>query len=154
MKITQKITAVAMVKPGDAQSPVPIPQPDINPLYTRIEDRPNEPLDAVIDKVQYSTQQGKKKVYVAVSFLEVEGRINGETVLIERPIEIFLPAGQTEEDGQWIVATMRSLSLAARGRLPDASFARYASGPLDQGAGALWNTGLRQRQGCTDSPSI
>ncbi len=115
MKITQKIMGVTMVKSGNVQSPAPMPQPDVNPLYTRIEDRPNEPLDAVIDKVQYSTQQGKKKVYVAVSFLEVEGRINGETVMIERPIEIFLPAGQTEDDGQWIVATMRSLSLAARG---------------------------------------
>ena len=116
MKITQKITGAEVVKVDEyAHALDATPLPDIDPLYTRIDKRPDGPLDAVIDKVQYNTQQGKKKVYVAVSFLEVEGRIDGEPITIERPIEVFLPAGQAGDDGQWIVATMRSLSLAARG---------------------------------------
>ena len=117
MKITKKITGAEVVKvEEDAHASDAMPLlPDIDPLYIRIQNRPDAPLDAVIDKVQYSTQQGKKKVYVAVSFLEVEGRIGGDAITIERPIEVFLPAGQAGDDGQWIVATMRSLSLAARG---------------------------------------
>lgn len=126
LKIEKKITGVAVAKTDDpvpeapaapALTLVPPAQvlPDVNPLYVRVENRPDEALDAVIEKVTYNTQHGKKKVYVAVSFLEVDGVLGGKPVVIERPIEIFLPAGQTEEDGQWIVATMRSLSLAARG---------------------------------------
>ena len=53
--------------------------------------------------------------YVAVSFIEVTGRLGGEEVTIERPIEFFIPTGQRDESQQWITATMRSLSLAARG---------------------------------------
>jgi ribonucleoside-diphosphate reductase alpha chain len=50
-----------------------------------------------------------------VSFIEVTGRVGGKEVTIERPIEFFIPAGQRDESQQWITATMRSLSLAARG---------------------------------------
>jgi ribonucleoside-diphosphate reductase alpha chain len=50
-----------------------------------------------------------------VSFIEVTGRLGGEDVTIERPIEFFIPTGQRDESQQWITATMRSLSLAARG---------------------------------------
>lgn len=122
LKIEKKITGVAVSgKTLEPQPPVltVVPQapvvPDENPLFTRVENRPDEALDAVIEKVAYYTQQGKKKVYVAVSFLEMTGSLKGQPITIQRPIEIFLPAGQTDEDGQWIVATMRSLSLAARG---------------------------------------
>ena len=47
--------------------------------------------------------------------MEVTGRLGGEDVTIERPIEFFIPVGQRDESQQWITATMRSLSLAARG---------------------------------------
>ena len=125
LKIAKKITGVALVKADEPPVPVPAPTlapappapvlPDENPLFVRVENRPDEALNAVIEKVTLGTQVGKKKIYVAVSFLEIKGRLNGQAIAIERPIEIFLPAGQTDEDGQWIVATMRSLSLAARG---------------------------------------
>lgn len=121
VKIDKKITGVAVAKNDDATANVlsPVPSapvlPDENPLYIRVESRPDGELDAVIDKVTYGTQSGKKKIYVAVSFLEIQGRLNGKSITIERPVEIFLPAGQADEDYQWIIATMRSLSLAARG---------------------------------------
>ncbi len=35
--------------------------------------------------------------------------------MIERPVEFFFPSGQLSSEHQWITATMRSLSLAARG---------------------------------------
>ena len=38
---------------------------------------------------------------------------------IERAIEFFMPVGQSGESQQWITATMRSLSLAARGGFLD-----------------------------------
>jgi ribonucleoside-diphosphate reductase alpha chain len=46
-----------------------------------------------------------------VSFMLLDG--------VERPIEFFMPVGQTGESQQWITATMRSLSLAARGGFLD-----------------------------------
>ena len=145
VKITTKITGVQVVKPDE--TPTPTQLPDEDPLTKRIENRPDEPLEAVIEKVQYNTQQGRKKVYVAVSFLAVDGLIKGESITVERPIEIFLPAGQTEDDGQWIVATMRSLSLAARGgyltrALQDLRQVPWTKGPVrcgnqDYGNGKL-----------------
>ncbi len=47
--------------------------------------------------------------------MPVEGVLNGKRVVIERPVEFFFPSGQLSSEHQWITATMRSLSLAARG---------------------------------------
>jgi ribonucleoside-diphosphate reductase alpha chain len=88
---------------------------DLDPLRVAIDHRPRGELPAIIEKVEYLTQAGKKSLYVAVSFIEVTGRMGGKEVTIERPIEFFIPAGQRDESQQWITATMRSLSLAARG---------------------------------------
>ncbi|WP_321813623.1 MULTISPECIES: adenosylcobalamin-dependent ribonucleoside-diphosphate reductase [unclassified Paraburkholderia] len=96
--------------PADAQSDALL-----DPLRVAIDHRPKGELPAVIEKIEYLTQTGKVSLYVAVSFLEVTGQVGGETVTIERPIEFFIPVGQRDESQQWITATMRSLSLAARG---------------------------------------
>jgi ribonucleoside-diphosphate reductase alpha chain len=88
---------------------------DIDPLRIAIDHRPKGQLPAIIEKVEYLTQTGKKSLYIAVSFMAVTGRIGGEDVTIDRPIEFFIPVGQRDESQQWITATMRSLSLAARG---------------------------------------
>ena len=53
-------------------------------------------------------------MYIAVSFLEVDGVLNGVPVRIERPIEFFMPSMQNDMSHQWITAYMRSLSLVAR----------------------------------------
>ncbi|MEX3964762.1 adenosylcobalamin-dependent ribonucleoside-diphosphate reductase [Paraburkholderia sp. EG286B] len=87
----------------------------LDPLRVAIDHRPKGELPAVIEKIEYITQTGKVSLYVAVSFLEVTGQVGGEAVTIERPIEFFIPVGQRDEQQQWITATMRSLSLAARG---------------------------------------
>lgn len=87
----------------------------LDPLRVAIDHRPRGELPAVIEKIEYVTQTGKVSLYVAVSFLEVTGQVGGEPVTIERPIEFFIPVGQRDESQQWITATMRSLSLAARG---------------------------------------
>src|SRR5690625_5876809 len=47
--------------------------------------------------------------------MPVQGVLNGKRVIIERPVEFFFPSGQLSSEHQWITATMRSLSLAARG---------------------------------------
>ncbi|MFC5431617.1 adenosylcobalamin-dependent ribonucleoside-diphosphate reductase [Paraburkholderia denitrificans] len=86
-----------------------------DPLRVAIDHRPKGQLPAVIEKIEYRTQAGKVSLYVAVSFLEVTGQVGGESLTIERPIEFFIPVGQRDESQQWITATMRSLSLAARG---------------------------------------
>ncbi len=96
--------------PADAQNDALL-----DPLRVAIDHRPRGELPAVIEKIEYLTQTGKVSLYVAVSFLEVTGQVGGETATIERPIEFFIPVGQRDESQQWITATMRSLSLAARG---------------------------------------
>jgi ribonucleoside-diphosphate reductase alpha chain len=87
---------------------------DDDPLRKRFESRPPGELESVTSKVEYTTQDGKKTVYLTISFMRVEGRLRGRAVAIERPFEFFMPANQRSEGQQWITSTMRLLSLAAR----------------------------------------
>ena len=85
----------------------------IDPMRTVIESRPKGSLSAVAEKVEYWTQEGKKRLYLVVSFLPVP---NAEgTGMVDRAIEFFMPVGQSGESQQWITSSMRLLSLAARG---------------------------------------
>ncbi|WP_371766684.1 adenosylcobalamin-dependent ribonucleoside-diphosphate reductase [Massilia sp.] len=87
---------------------------DVDPLRRRFESRPAGELESVTSKVEYTTQEGKKTVYLTISFMRVEGRLNGRDLAIERPFEFFMPANQRSDGHQWITSTMRLLSLAAR----------------------------------------
>lgn len=84
-----------------------------DPMRTVIESRPKGALSAVAEKVEYWTQEGHKTLYIVVSFLPVPAATGDGTV--ERAIEFFMPVGQSGESQQWITASMRMLSLAARG---------------------------------------
>lgn len=90
-----------------------------------IERRPEGPLNAVVDKIEYFTHDGVRRLYLVVSFMVVDG--------VERPIEFFMPVGQTGESQQWITATMRSLSLAARGGFLDKALADLRKVAWDRG---------------------
>lgn len=90
-----------------------------------IERRPEGPLNAVVDKIEYFTHDGARRLYLVVSFMIVDG--------VERPIEFFMPVGQTGESQQWITATMRSLSLAARGGFLDKALADLRKVAWDRG---------------------
>jgi ribonucleoside-diphosphate reductase alpha chain len=113
---------------------------DIDPLLERIANRPDGTLEAVSEKITYFNYEGKKNVYVLVSFLPVEGVLEGNPITIERPIEFFFPIGQSSSEHQWITATMRNLSLAARGSyvtqaLADLRKVSWDKGPVRCG----WN---------------
>jgi ribonucleoside-diphosphate reductase alpha chain len=85
-----------------------------DPLRKRFDNRPLGELDSVTSKVEYSTQEGRKTFYLTVSFIRVEGTVDGEPVIIERPFEFFMPAGQRTDGQQWITSSMRLLSMLAR----------------------------------------
>lgn len=88
--------------------------PDQDPLRKRFDNRPLGELESVTSKVEYATQEGRKTFYLTVSFIRVEGVSDGEAVLIERPFEFFMPAGQRTDGQQWITSSMRLLSMLAR----------------------------------------
>jgi ribonucleoside-diphosphate reductase alpha chain len=111
LSVTPEAPASDASDPSDASDA----EVQLDPLRIAVDHRPRGELPAIIEKVEYLTQAGKKSLYVAVSFMEITGRLGGEDVTIERPIEFFIPTGQRDESQQWITATMRSLSLAARG---------------------------------------
>ena len=85
----------------------------VDPMRTVIESRPKGALSAVVEKIEYWTQEGQQRLYLVVSFLPVPGATGEGTV--ERAIEFFMPVGQSGESQQWITSSMRLLSLAARG---------------------------------------
>lgn len=97
-----------------------------DPMRSMIESRPRGQLPAVVEKLEYWTQQGRQTLYIVVSFLPVEdGR--------ERAIEFFMPVGQSGESQQWITASMRLLSLAARGGFLERALADMRKVAWDRG---------------------
>lgn len=116
--------------PAPSQAPTGKSQAAINSVSSSgmtavIERRPEGPLNAVVDKIEYFTHDGIRRLYLVVSFMVVDG--------VERPIEFFMPVGQTGESQQWITATMRSLSLAARGSFLDKALADLRKVAWDRG---------------------
>lgn len=96
------------------ESPATASLHDDDPLIKRFEMRPLGPLPSVTSKIEYGTHEGKKAVYLTVSFIKVAGVLAGQPVVIERPFEFFMPASQKSDGQQWITASMRLLSMAAR----------------------------------------
>ena len=99
--------------PETATEAAPAAAPLADPMRTVIESRPKGALSAVAEKIEYWTQEGQQRLYLVVSFLPVPDASGAGTV--ERAIEFFMPVGQSGASQQWISASMRLLSLAARG---------------------------------------
>lgn len=120
--------AVLELKPSVASEPegaqaLP-PPPDL--MRAMIESRPKGQLPAVVEKLEYWTQQGRQATYLVVSFLPLaDGR--------ERAIEFFMPVGQSGESQQWITSSMRLLSLAARGGFLERALADMRKVAWDRG---------------------
>ncbi len=138
-KIERRIVKVAVDKTAAAANDAPWPPADDNPLEKRIERRPDGVLPSETNKIDFSTQEGRRRIYVTVSYAPVCGLLNGEEICIERPLEFFIPAGQMSGDPQWVSATMRSLSLAARGgfvakALDDLRKVAWTKGPVRYGS--------------------
>ena len=102
-----------------------------DPMRAVIESRPKGALDAVVEKIEYWTREGHKTLYLVVSFLPVARADGAGTV--ERAIEFFMPVGQSGESQQWITASMRLLSLAARGGFLDRALADMRKVAWDRG---------------------
>jgi ribonucleoside-diphosphate reductase alpha chain len=97
-----------------------------DPMRAMIESRPTGALSALAEKIEYWTQQGRQTLYLVVSFLPLaDGR--------ERAVEFFMPVGQSGESQQWITASMRLLSLAARGGFLDRALADMRKVAWDRG---------------------
>jgi ribonucleoside-diphosphate reductase alpha chain len=90
------------------------PTVDDNPYTKKIDSRPLGSLQGTTTKLEYSTYEGQKVIYLTVNFADVEGTIDGKKVTIRRPIEFFMPSGQQTTDQQWVSANMRLLSMVAR----------------------------------------
>ncbi|AZP13059.1 adenosylcobalamin-dependent ribonucleoside-diphosphate reductase [Undibacterium parvum] len=109
--ILGSVLSVASTTP-DVPAVASIPDDDL--LRKQFDGRPFGDLESVTSKVQYMTYEGKKTVYLTVSFIHIQGVVGGERATIERPFEFFMPAGQKNDGQQWISASMRLLSMAAR----------------------------------------
>lgn len=138
-----KLKGLATYRPNSilgavlATTPAPTPEPepsekvpvDLQKLV--IEKRPNGPLQATSDKIEYWTQDGQKTLYLITSFLTVSDD-QGNTA--ERAIEFFAPVGQSGESQQWMTSTMRMLSLAARGGFLEKALSDMRKVAWDRGA--------------------
>ena len=107
-------------------APAAVAATAVDPMRAVIESRPKGALSAVAEKIEYWTQQGRQTLYLIVSFLPLPG---GR----ERAIEFFMPVGQSGESQEWISASMRLLSLAARGGFLDRALADMRKVAWDRG---------------------
>ncbi|MCE3261263.1 MAG: ribonucleotide reductase [Pseudoduganella sp.] len=106
--------SVLSMAPEPAAAAAVVAPRDEDPLRKRFDGRPLGELESVTSKVEYWTQEGKKSAYLTVSFITVDGTLEGAPVRIERPFEFFMPANQRSDGQQWITSSMRLLSMAAR----------------------------------------
>ena len=118
-------------KPAAEAAPAASPPPAYDPMRTVIEKRPPGGLPAVAEKIEYWTSEGQQRLYLIVTFLPVPTADGKGTV--ERAIEFFMPVGQSGESQQWITATMRMLSLAARGGFLDRALSDMRKVTWDRG---------------------
>ncbi|MDO4795883.1 MAG: adenosylcobalamin-dependent ribonucleoside-diphosphate reductase [Brachymonas sp.] len=102
-----------------------------DPMRVVIEKRPAGGLPAVAEKIEYWTHEGQQRLYLIVTFLPMPTADGKSTV--ERAIEFFMPVGQSGESQQWITATMRMLSLAARGGFLDRALSDMRKVTWDRG---------------------
>ncbi len=103
-----------------------------DPMKAIIERRPKGMLPAVAEKIEYWTQEGHKTLYLVVSFMAMPHPNGAEEV--DRAIEFFMPVGQNAESQQWITASMRLLSLAARGGFLERALSDMRKVAWDRGA--------------------
>ena len=113
------------------KAPAPAPAVPYDPMRSVIEKRPAGGLPSVTEKIEYWTSEGQQRLYLIVSFLPVPAADGKGTV--ERAIEFFMPVGQSGESQQWITATMRMLSLAARGGFLDRALSDMQKVTWDRG---------------------
>ncbi|MES2091218.1 MAG: adenosylcobalamin-dependent ribonucleoside-diphosphate reductase [Pseudomonadota bacterium] len=110
--------AVLSVEPAPgaatAEQPASAARTDDDPLRKQFDSRPVGDLEGITSKVEFMTFEGKQSIYMTVNFLRVQGTIGGKDVTIERPIEFFIPGGQTSDGQQWITSSMRLLSMVGQ----------------------------------------
>ncbi|MBS0500719.1 MAG: adenosylcobalamin-dependent ribonucleoside-diphosphate reductase [Burkholderiaceae bacterium] len=123
--------AVLETTPAKKDEPAPAAAPAYDPMRTVIEKRPSGGLPAVAEKIEYWTHEGQQRLYLIVTFLPIPAADGKGT--IERAIEFFMPVGQSSESQQWITATMRMLSLAARGGFLDRALSDMRKVTWDRG---------------------
>lgn len=111
--------------------PTDTPAFTVDPMRSVIESRPRGALPAVAEKLEYTTQEGQKTLYVVVSFLPMGQTDDGSEC--ERAVEFFMPVGQSSQSQQWITASMRLLSLAARGGFLDRALSDMRKVVWDRG---------------------
>ena len=114
-----------------SNAPAPAPAVPYDPVRSVIAKRPAGGLPSVTEKIEYWTSEGQQRLYLIVSFLPVPAADGKGTV--ERAIEFFMPVGQSGESQQWITATMRMLSLAARGGFLDRALSDMQKVTWDRG---------------------
>src|SRR5690625_7244106 len=94
VEIKSKIVSYSVKK--EVQETPPLA--DENPLTVRIPSRPEGTLEAVSEKISYVGAEGRKKVYLLVSFMPVQGVLNGKQVIILRRVEVFIHSWRISSD--------------------------------------------------------
>jgi ribonucleoside-diphosphate reductase alpha chain len=125
------VLEVSAPKPEPTEAPAAAAAPAYDPMRTVIEKRPPGGLPAVAEKIEYWNSEGQQRLYLIVTFMPVPVADGKGTV--ERAIEFFMPVGQSGESQQWITATMRMLSLAARGGFLDRALSDMRKVSWDRG---------------------
>lgn len=87
---------------------------DVNPLTKQIGGRREGRMTAVNEKAVLRGMHGKYSFYASMSFDTVTGILGGQSVSIQRPVEVFFPANQTSEGQQWITFLMMAISSLMR----------------------------------------
>lgn len=69
-----------------------------NPYTKKFDNRPLGSLQGTTTKLEYTTYEGRKNIYITVNYVDVDGVVDGKKVTVRRPLEFFVPSGQQTTD--------------------------------------------------------
>lgn len=91
---------------------------DLDPFTVAYPRRPLGDFPSITRKIVYTGATGDVSLFLTVSFITTFGHKGNDTLIVDRPLEIFIVVPPDDVPVEWVTAYAKNLSLIARSSLP------------------------------------
>lgn len=89
----------------------------IDPYTVAYPRRPLGDFPSITRKIVYTGATGDVSLFLTVSFINTYGQVDEQTLMVERPLEVFIVVPPDDVPVEWVTAYAKNLSLIARSSL-------------------------------------
>jgi ribonucleotide reductase alpha subunit len=90
----------------------------VDPFTVAYPRRPLGDFKSITRKIVYTGATGDVSLFLTVSFIDTYGWTDTDTLIVERPLEVFIVVPPDDVPVEWVTAYAKNLSLIARSSLP------------------------------------